>query len=527
MDKKRRRYMLRGLAGVLAVYAFLLAVLLISESRGAGSNIRTIRDALWYSVVTLTTVGYGDLSPVTTVGRLVGLVFLLLSTGIMVTLLGTVVSFLAGEALPMMLLRRKRGEDWYYFADIGPEAMALAEGIVREKSDAVIIFGVNRSAAEEQPDFHCTFINRSPAQLVPLKRGCGKPCVVFLMKENDIGRNLRAINIARLPVEVYARTESGYDSLPGGIHFFHSYDCCARVYWKKQPLCSGEKNIVLLGFGHYGRALLERAILTNVISTSGGTTYHVFGDSDSFLSAHAGIKEVFAINHEEKGKDAIFFHRESWLDCREIIAGADRIVICDDDEERGWDIYWKLQQCYVVRGRIDLRSNRPVPGISHFGTDEEIYTPENVLRTALNRVAVTMNRLYMKDNPGAKGWEELDDALRESKIAAADHVIMKIRILLKDDDVTELNPALLSRAYDRYTWLCKSPEKREMLRELEHLRWLRFYTCYNWTYGEKHDPVLRQDPRIAPYDALSDAQKATCDHAWNLLGTLILDKESE
>jgi voltage-gated potassium channel len=54
---------LLGFAGALAVY---------SQERGApGANMKTFGDALWWTCETLTTVGYGDITPVTSWGRLI------------------------------------------------------------------------------------------------------------------------------------------------------------------------------------------------------------------------------------------------------------------------------------------------------------------------------------------------------------------------------------------------------------------------------------------------------------------------
>lgn len=86
------------------------------------------------------------------------------------------------------------------------------------------------------------------------------------MRENDIGVNTRANNLHTLPVEVYARTTNGQDKLSGNVNFLHSYDCCARQYWRSRPLCRKEKTIVRIGFGNYGWSILERALLTNVIA---------------------------------------------------------------------------------------------------------------------------------------------------------------------------------------------------------------------------------------------------------------------
>jgi voltage-gated potassium channel len=50
------------LDGAVMVYLF--------ERHAPGSNIHTLGDALWWSFVTVTTVGYGDFYPVTTGGRI-------------------------------------------------------------------------------------------------------------------------------------------------------------------------------------------------------------------------------------------------------------------------------------------------------------------------------------------------------------------------------------------------------------------------------------------------------------------------
>ena len=81
--KKRRQILI---AGVLAAYVLLLCLLVAVESAApeeAGATITTLGQAIWYSLVTMTTVGYGDAAPVTGPGRLIGVLFLLLSARIL------------------------------------------------------------------------------------------------------------------------------------------------------------------------------------------------------------------------------------------------------------------------------------------------------------------------------------------------------------------------------------------------------------------------------------------------------------
>lgn len=72
----------------VAVFYALLHLLVQFESQSPDSGIKTINDGLWYFIVTITTVGYGDLSPVTTGGKFVGGVFVILSVGLLGALIG-------------------------------------------------------------------------------------------------------------------------------------------------------------------------------------------------------------------------------------------------------------------------------------------------------------------------------------------------------------------------------------------------------------------------------------------------------
>ena len=84
---------------------FLVVVLLASGSvfywRFEGWNFL---DSLYFSVITLTTVGYGDFSPQTTAGKIFTIVYVLIGLGILVSFLSAV----AGHAVQARLDRRGR-----------------------------------------------------------------------------------------------------------------------------------------------------------------------------------------------------------------------------------------------------------------------------------------------------------------------------------------------------------------------------------------------------------------------------------
>ncbi|MEH2957913.1 ion channel [Candidatus Merdisoma sp. JLR.KK006] len=524
--KARKKIYLCLVAIIALIYISLLIILYCSESVDSDAMIRTFGDAFWYSLVTLTTVGYGDLVPVTPLGHTIGMIFLLLSAGIMVTMLGAVVSFITSEGFPFLMLSLQRHKNWYYFADCGVESNTLAANIYKEDSNALIIYGEKRNSQSEIPNYPCIYLSASPAKIVAKKKNIGTKCKVFLMKENDIGINRRASNLHELPVEVYARTTNGQDKLSGNINFFHSYECCARQYWRSKPLCRHENTIVLIGFGNYGSSILERAILTNIVSVEQHVAYHIFGKAEEFLAIHYRLGEMFSLDKESETRDSLIFHEEAWEENHFILEQADRIIICEDDEQIGWGIFWTLNRYYRISGRIDLRSSWKVPEISCFGINEDIYTTQQIIRTELNKAAVMINEIFRKSvSYPTRCWDELDDLHRQSKIVAADHLLMKTRILLDDETITELTASVVKKAYERY---CKTKDldtAKEMYRKLDHMRGLRFYTFYNWSYGPVRDDTARQHPMLCPYEELTPEQKQERDAAWELMGNISVELE--
>jgi len=102
--RKMARELLHNRAGS-ALYLTIFMVFLVLEFGGIaivyvetgapGANIVTAGDGVWWSFVTITTVGYGDRYPVTGTGRLIG--FLVMSIG--VATFGVLTGFLANAFL--------------------------------------------------------------------------------------------------------------------------------------------------------------------------------------------------------------------------------------------------------------------------------------------------------------------------------------------------------------------------------------------------------------------------------------------
>jgi voltage-gated potassium channel len=80
---------------IILVLEFGSIAIVYAERNSPTATINTAGDALWWSIVTIATVGYGDTVPTTNIGRLIGV--LVISVG--VGLFGVVTGFLANKFL--------------------------------------------------------------------------------------------------------------------------------------------------------------------------------------------------------------------------------------------------------------------------------------------------------------------------------------------------------------------------------------------------------------------------------------------
>jgi voltage-gated potassium channel len=83
-------------AGLL--FLNLTIVVYFFERRAPGGNIKTLGNALWWAVVTLTTVGYGDFYPVTPQGRVAAALLMFVGFAILATITAQISSAFIDQA---------------------------------------------------------------------------------------------------------------------------------------------------------------------------------------------------------------------------------------------------------------------------------------------------------------------------------------------------------------------------------------------------------------------------------------------
>ena len=99
-----RQLLMSKASGALYLIFFLIILLLefgsiavlSAEKSNPAANIKDANDAIWWVYMTIATVGYGDLYPTTTAGRLLGALVMTVGVGLFAVLTG----YLANRFLP-------------------------------------------------------------------------------------------------------------------------------------------------------------------------------------------------------------------------------------------------------------------------------------------------------------------------------------------------------------------------------------------------------------------------------------------
>ena len=505
--------------GIAAAYAAVLVLLLAAETKAEGSSIHSIGDAVWYSIITLTTVGYGDISPVTPLGRILGILLALCSLGVFTALIGVLISFVSGKAGPKMKLRSARNRRWYVINEENEQSEEFAKAVLTDDPGSLIVFtdsAEKRMNVKDIVRFEC-----SPEELADIK-GSKKDIMYFCMSD-DLWENYRqAADASGAGIDTYCMTDFDSGEVLGNLHIVSKKEMVSRCYWRDHPVRRDEKTIVLIGSGSIAAELLERGLLTNVFEPGRYISYHIFGDSSDFRKSHREAVKALCGGDPEDG--ALFLHEECWEYQPETIRNADRIIICEDDDRGSLAIYRELIRLFPTAAEIHVRLDNDVEKINGFGSSRTIFTIDSFVRDSTNRLAVMLNEIYNERSGKNASWEDLSDHLKRSNIAAADHMIVKVRYLLDDDSITELTEQNCRRAYEEFS--NADPEKRDICREMEHRRWMRFHLMFNWTYAQERDDLMRRHPMMVPYSELSEEDKEKDAYAWEMLAG-VADRSSE
>ena len=93
INKNKKQSALTSVALISFLMVIFSSIAILQFEKDVNSNIKTAEDAIWWSYVTITTVGYGDKFPITTEGRIIGAVLMTMGVGIFGTFTALVSSW--------------------------------------------------------------------------------------------------------------------------------------------------------------------------------------------------------------------------------------------------------------------------------------------------------------------------------------------------------------------------------------------------------------------------------------------------
>jgi voltage-gated potassium channel len=117
----RHHSLFRVLIAAAATLILGAWLVLLFDENAKGSNIHSYPDALWWAIVTVTTVGYGDRYPVSEGGRAVAVILMLLGIGLIGVLTATVASVFVKEHTDANKEEYRKGHE-----DIGQQLSVIS-----------------------------------------------------------------------------------------------------------------------------------------------------------------------------------------------------------------------------------------------------------------------------------------------------------------------------------------------------------------------------------------------------------------
>lgn len=295
----------------------------------------------------------------------------------------------------------------------------------------------------------------------------------------------------------------------GNLHPFCLEEMAARLFWKNQNMynvsysCGYQIQIAFLGFGELGEELLHYALLNNIFSPTQHIEYHIFGNGDTFSAIHTELASI---------SDPVIFHHEAWYTQLALLEQVQMLLVLEQDNQLA---LLEALLLATTRSSIDVfAADRTIMELfaaqnrlKLFYWIREVQKPEYIMNDTLIEQAKRIHLHYASIYRGVpetcenmeKEWKKVDDAfLYYSNISAADYHEVRLKML-----------ASLGQSVDRQQI---QPELLELLAELEHIRWCRYYYLNNWKFGilengARKDTQKRIHTDLCPFEELSEEEK--------------------
>ncbi len=141
---KSKKFELVTLLTLTTFFVFIAGIMLyVFEGDGDNPNIHTLFDAFYWALVTISTVGYGDISPVTHEGRIVSMLIIITGVGLIAFMTSIIVSSFSERLVELredrVMQEVGKKSDIIVVCGFGIMGRKVAEGLAREQSELIVI----------------------------------------------------------------------------------------------------------------------------------------------------------------------------------------------------------------------------------------------------------------------------------------------------------------------------------------------------------------------------------------------------
>ncbi|MCI4669750.1 MAG: ion channel [Bacteroidia bacterium] len=183
-------------------YFLVLGLIYLVESRHPDGNIHSLTDAFWYSLVTLTTVGYGDFYPVSFVGRVLSLFFVFGSLGLLGLFISNVTeSFYKRQEFKKMGYKGTDFEKHVIILGWNSFAHSITEQLLASHTKVAIVTGQkdNIDLIYEEFGKEEVFVLFSDPKTSNLldRLNPAQSSVIFVNLENDTDKLITVLNLKK------------------------------------------------------------------------------------------------------------------------------------------------------------------------------------------------------------------------------------------------------------------------------------------------------------------------------------------